>query len=134
VFLKPGDDGRELLFGEFGGKGIGPELSLAEGSGDELADEVHGIASTQVFFRPGGFDWSHRSAVQQFISYFELGFIRSGSGRYPVDPVRMRSIDGRSQGVLIGSEAVCFHNWLIWLAAACGHDAAWFCFLGRIQL
>jgi hypothetical protein len=80
---------------------------------DELAAEVHGIASTQVFFRPGGFEYSHRSAVQQFILNFELQIIRSRSGRYPVDPVRMRSVAGRSEGVLIGEEAVCFHIWLI---------------------
>jgi hypothetical protein len=102
-----------LLFGEFCGKGIGAELSIAQRSGDELADEVQRIASTQIFFRPGGFDSSHGYGVQRLISSFELRIIRSGSGRYPVDPVRMRSVSGQSEGVLIGVEAVCFHNWLI---------------------
>ena len=48
-----------------------------------------------------------------FICDFGRKIIRSGSGRYPVDPVRMRAIDGRSEGVLMGVEAICFHNWLV---------------------
>ena len=102
---------------------------------DEWADEVHGIASTQVFFRPGGFDYSHRSAVQQFILCFELQIIRSRSGRYPVDPVRMRSVAGRSEGVLIGSEAVGFYNRLNWLSGGVRARRCLFLFLlGRSQL
>jgi len=78
-----------------------------------LADEVQRIASTQFFFRSGGFDRSQGTGVQRFSRSFELRIIRSGSGRYPVDPVRIRSVAGRSEGVLIGVEAACFHNWLI---------------------